>query len=141
MGEGPSDRDIADAVLFLYDGEERPENIEIARLASRMPCPGIGEVETVTEDPEVLRFEGELAHQRFLNWIDQYRTRGYVVNLWQGSHNSILHAAGCSHLRPSPNVDQEITARPKLCSTDLQAVRREAANFGGRLEHCAHCDI
>lgn len=136
-----SARDVADAILFLKDDQRKPENEEIARMASKMPCPGSGKKETVAQDPEVLRFEGELVHQDFLDWIDQHMSRGYVVNVQEGARNPVLHVAGCTYLRPNPQTNQKITVRPKLCSTDEKAIRREATNYSKKLEHCTHCDI
>lgn len=133
--------DIADAVLILESSEDSPEDKAIAQLARKMPCPGKRRVETVAEDPEVLCFEGALAHKEFLDWIDRYEHGGFVLNVRSQERNPVMHTARCSHLRPDPRTDRKSTSSKKLCSTGKQALRGKAAKYSLRLELCTHCDI
>lgn len=137
-----SHSEIADAILWLQNRGGPYTNREIARIAEHMPLQG-GEkrAQTLTEDPEVLRFEGTLVHQEFLDWIDRYSHNGFVLNVRGKHRNLILHAARCSALRPDPEKASKMTTHPKLCSTNLKALRKEGTNFSNKIEHCAQCDI
>lgn len=140
--EESSHSEIADAILWLQCRGGPYTVNEIARKAEEMPFQeGEKRVETIAEDPDVLRFEGTLAHQEFLDWIDRHAHNGFVLNVRGEGRNLILHTARCPALRPDPKEGNKMTARPKLCATDLSALRRKGTNFSNRIEHCPQCDI
>lgn len=140
--EKSSHSEIAEAILWLENRGGPYTDLEIARKAEQMPLRGGKKrVETIAEDPKVLRIEGILAHQEFLDWIDRYAHNGFVLNVRGEGRNLILHTARCPALRPDPRRGNKMTTHPKLCSTNLKALRKEGTNFSNKIEHCPQCDI
>jgi hypothetical protein len=141
-GEKSSHSEIAGAVLKLHGRGGPYTKQEIARVSEETPLQ-LEEKKTgkIAEDPAVLLFEGTLAHQDFLDWIDRNAHKGFVINVRGQRENPVFHTARCSHLRPDPKKDKKTTTREKLCSTSRRALKRKATNFSKKLELCTHCDV
>ncbi len=81
--------------------------------------------------------------QGFAEWRDR-TPNGYVVNVAPAGQASIptrLHRLPCPHLDPplDPKEQWRLTARPKACSTDVDALRAWASAHGHELTSCKTC--
>ncbi len=73
----------------------------------------------------------------FVRWREE-NPGGYVVNVRSRSHG-MLHRAPCMHLTFDPGAEVDLTAKPKLVSTDRRGLEAWAREAGLTLSGCQTC--